>query len=222
MSQASFPVQSRRPVTLVGGGPVPPEMLVWALRDSGALVAADGGAGTALDMGYRPDAVIGDMDSITEVARTALADRLFRVDEQDSTDFEKCLTRIDARMVIALGFLGARLDHTLAALSAAVRLGRRCLFLGPGDCAFAAPREIALDLPVGTRLSLFPLAPVTGRSRGLHWPIEGIEFAPAGPLGTSNRVVGPVQLRFDGPGMVIFLPPGERAAARRALESAAF
>lgn len=206
------------PVVLVGGGPIGEAAFDWALAQGGPVVAADGGADAVLARGICPAAVIGDMDSISPEAREGLpADRLHPVAEQDSTDFEKCLIRIEAPLVLGLGFLGGRSDHGLAALSCLVRLGRRCLLLGPDALAFAAPEEISLDLPRGMWLSLFPLAPVTGRSEGLRWPIDGIAFAPAGRIGTSNAVTGPVRLRFDRPGMVVLLPPDARDAAMGAL-----
>ena len=200
-------VESATPVTLIGAGPVSDADLSWALERAPTLVAADGGAATALAANLMPLRVIGDMDSLeAEVARSIPRDRLTHVAEQDSTDFEKCLSRIDAPLVIGLGFLGGRLDHTLAALACIVRREARCVLVGPEDVAFAAPRHLALDLPAGTRFSLFPFAPVTGRSEGLEWPIGGIPFSPGGRIGTSNRVTGPVRVMFDGPGMAILLP----------------
>ncbi len=50
------------------------------------------------------------------------------------------------------------------------------------------------------------MAPVTGQSEGLRWPIDGLAFAPNGRVGTSNAVTGPVALRFDGDGMLVILP----------------
>lgn len=111
-------------------------------------------------------------------------------------------------MILGVGFLGARLDHQLAALHTLVAYTQQpCVLLGAHDLAFAAPPEIALDLATGSRLSLFPLAPVTGRSEGLEWPIDGLAFTPSGRIGTSNRVTGPVRLAFDAPGMIVLTPP---------------
>ncbi|QDC10565.1 thiamine diphosphokinase [Oceanicola sp. D3] len=196
-------------ITLLGGGEVNDHRLNPALIRAPRLVAADGGADAALARGLTPEAVIGDFDSLSAEARASLPpETLHHVAEQDSTDFEKVLQRVRAPMLLAVGFLGRRLDHQLAALSALVRhAARPCLLLGADDIAFAAPPEIALDLPVGSRLSLYPLAPVTGRSEGLEWPIERLAFAPSGQIGTSNRVTGRVRLSFDAPGMVVITPP---------------
>ncbi len=208
------------PVLLVGGGPVTAAEIDWAVARAGPVVAADGGARPLLDHGRCPDAVIGDMDSLDPGTRARIpAGRLHHVGEQDSTDFEKCLQRIRAPLILGLGFLGGRTDHTLAALSCLARRSERGLLLGQDAAAFAAPAGIALDLrlPVGSWLSLFPFAPVAGRSEGLRWPIDGIAFAPAGPIGTSNAVTGPVRLTFDAPGMIVLLPPAGRDAALAAL-----
>jgi thiamine pyrophosphokinase len=90
--------------------------------------------------------------------------------------------------------------------------------LGARDVAFVAPPRIHLRLPVGTRLSLFPMAKVHGQSQGLHWPIGGIEFHPCGVIGTSNRTAArDVWLGFDQPRMLVILPRVHLAAALRGL-----
>ena len=196
-----------------------PRTLNRALRLAPILVAADGAAGRALALGHLPRAVIGDLNSLDGADRARIpADRLFRLAEQDTTDFDKCLRSIRAPLVIGVGFSGARLDHELAAYAGLLPAGRPpCILVGAVDLCFHAPRVLALDLPTGMRLSLMPLMPVTGRSEGLRWPIAGLGFRPDGRLGTSNEVTGPVRLGFDGPGMLVILPREALAAAAAAL-----
>lgn len=208
-------VHSLLPVTLVGGGGFGNDALDAALRLAPRLVAADGGANKAVRAGHLPDRVIGDLDSVTARTRAAIpADRFLHVAEQETTDFEKCLVRIAAPYILGLGFSGPRADHTLAAWNALVRHpARRCLILTAKDAAFAAPRRIALDLAPGTRVSLFPMAPVAGEASGLRWPIGGLDFRPDGRIGTSNVAEGPVEMGFAGPGMLVILPQAALAAA---------
>ena len=172
------------------------------------LVAADGGADRILRCGAVPDAVIGDLDSISAAARLRLgAGRLFQIAEQDTTDFDKALRSIAAPFVLGLGFSGARLDHSLAVLNGLLRhADRRCLILSARDVTFLAPPLLRLDLPRGSRLSLFPMGEVGGQSRGLRWPSDGLRFAPDGAIGTSNEVSGPVELRFDAARMLVIVP----------------
>ena len=133
-------VESSVGVTLVGGGPVSAALLRLALARAPRLVGADGGADRILALGHEPEAVVGDLDSITPAARTRLAGRLFPLTEQVTTDFDKALRSIQAPFVLAVGFAGARMDHGLAVLTGLVaHPDRVCLLLGPQDVVFLAP-----------------------------------------------------------------------------------
>ena len=203
------------PVTLVGGGPVGPHQLEEALRLAPEAVAADGGGNLALPGGQRFLAVIGDMDSLRDPA--ALADAgvaLHPIAEQDSTDLEKCLYSVEAPLFLGLGFLGGRLDHQLAAMSALARHpAQQVVLLGGEDICFLCPPALELDLAAGTRVSLFPMGPVAGlRSEGLRWSVAGLDFAPCGRIGTSNEALGgPMRIAFDAPGMLVILPSSSLA-----------
>ncbi len=207
------------PVLLVGGGDCPENVLKAALSGVDRVVAADGGALPLLSLGRKPDAVIGDMDSLPPEVQAALPPgSLHRIDEQDSTDFDKALRHISAPLVLGYGFLGKRLDHQLAAMTVlAAHPDRRCILVGAEDVVMLAPPELALDLPRGNRLSLYPLGPVTGRSEGLRWPIDGLALAPDGVIGTSNAVAGPVRLWIDAPRLLLILPLAALAALQAGL-----
>lgn len=201
-------VQSQGGITLVGGGDPRREDVVESVALAPTLVAVDGGANFCVAAGFEPRAVIGDFDSLRDETRAALPDAWFiEVQEQISTDFEKSLTRVDAPFVLATGFTEGRLDHTLAVFSALVRqMGPTTILIGREDIVFAVPDRLELDIEAGVRLSLFPMAPVRGRSSGLHWPIEGLRLDPMGRIGTSNVTTGPVTLTFDRPGCLCLLP----------------
>jgi thiamine pyrophosphokinase len=213
-------VDSPDGVTLVGGGPVQGRMLGMALRRAPVLVAADGGADRALAAGHLPVAVIGDFDSLSAEARRRIpAEAQHVIAEQDSTDFDKALRSIAAPFVLALGFAGARIDHGLAVFNTLIRYPERvCIVLGAEDAVFLCPPDITLRLQVGDRLSLFPMGAVRGTSSGLRWPIDGIAFAPDGPVGTSNEVSAPtVRLRVDAARLLVILPRRRLDAALHAL-----
>lgn len=219
----SLIVQTHRGVSLAGGGPFTGRDLALCLRRAPIAVAADGGADRLLRHGVMPEAVIGDFDSLSPSARQAIPrDRQHPVVEQETTDFDKALRMISAPFILALGFAGARLDHGLAAFNTLIaRANQRCILIGPKDICFAAPARLTLDLAAGEPLSLFPMAPVRGESAGLEWPISGLDFAPDGRIGTSNRVLAPrVELEFDRPGMLVILPRRRLDAAIRALQPA--
>lgn len=215
-------VASDGPVLLVGAGPVAAQDLKYVHSLAPTAVAADGGASALLDAGFSPQAVIGDMDSLTDQVRARVPpEALHPLSDQDSTDFEKCLTRIKAPLVLAIGFSGGRMDHLLAALNAMVRHPRRrCMLVGPEDIAVLLPPTLELSLPEGAPVSLFPLAPVSAQSRGLQWPVAGLRFRPDDQIGTSNRATGLVDLRCNHPGMLLFLARDHLGQLLAALDSA--
>lgn len=206
-------------VTLVGAGAPSAQNVAESLTIAPELVAADGGANFCADLGKVPKAIIGDFDSLDPTVRANLAAaQLIEVsgrEEQDTTDFAKCLSLIRAPFILGVGFSDARLDHTLANFGVlAQRTGPPTILIGTQDVIFAAPLDVTLDLTVGTRLSLFPLTPLRGASEGLEWPIDGLTLSPLGRIGTSNRVTGPVRLTFDKPGCLVLTP---RATLRSVL-----
>jgi thiamine pyrophosphokinase len=201
-------VQSLEPITLFGGGEADSGTIALALDIAPFVVAADGGANLAMHQNIVPKAVIGDFDSISQDVLSKLAsETLFKIDEQDSTDFDKALRNISAPMILAVGFTGGRIDHQLAAFNALIQhADKTCVVIGASEIVFVAPQQLTLELPVGSVFSLFPLGNVSGTSLGLKWPIDGLDFSSDGRVGTSNEVSGPIELTFDAPNMLVVLP----------------
>lgn len=202
-------------VTLAGAGPFDAEDLRAARALAPRIVAADGGADRLAALGARPELVIGDMDSLARAVPEGA--RLIPVAEQDTTDFGKCLARLSAPLIVGIGFLGGRLDHTLAALSVLLEHAEaRVVLLGGEDVAYIAPPGRAVTVEPGARVSFFPLLPCRGvASEGLRWPVEGLAMAAGGVIGTSNEAIAArIGARFEPPGVVTILP-------RRCLEAVA-
>lgn len=201
-------VDVSEPLTLIGGGALSDGDIAAARALGPICVAADSGADAALAAGVPLAAVIGDMDSISDHARARIPeDRFHLISEQDSTDFEKVLRFVSAPLFIAVGFAGGRIDHELASMHTIARRADCCIIMiTQEDVVFHCPQNVSLNVPENTRVSLFPMGPVTGRSEGLFWPIDGLSFAPAVRSGTSNRSTGPVTLEMNAPGMLCILP----------------
>lgn len=210
------------PVTLLGGGAASTRDVEAAMAIAPTCVAADGGAELAARAGVSLAAVIGDFDSVSaETLALTPPERRMHIAEQDSTDFDKALRHIAAPVIVGVGFLGARLDHQLAALNVLVTYPERaCVLLGASEIVFLCPPKIEFDTQAGDVVSLFPLAPVTGTSSGLQWEIEGLHFDPMAQTSTSNAAVGPVSLTMDRPAMIAMLPRGYLSAVVQSLVSA--
>ncbi|MBL1434800.1 MAG: thiamine diphosphokinase [Rhodobacteraceae bacterium] len=196
------------PVLLVGNGPVDAGDVALAHPFCRHTVAADGGANAALMYGLALDATIGDMDSSPADKVPETHGEIIYISAQDSTDFEKCLSVISAPLILGIGFLGGRLDHELAALNALVKTAQNVVLIGEEDLVFKLPAKIKLVLPIGTRLSTFPMGAVSGvASAGLEWPLDGHEMSPSRFISTSNRTVSPeVTLTNPGQPLLCILP----------------
>tara|TARA_A100001011_G_scaffold381501_1_gene450118 strand:- start:871 stop:1542 length:672 start_codon:yes stop_codon:yes gene_type:complete len=197
-------------VTIVGGAGFSTVDLDECLVHCPILIAADGGANDLINEKYQPEYIIGDLDSLKDRKswETGLT-KVIQIEEQESTDFEKCLYSVQARNYLCVGFVGGRSDHFLSACTSLVKYNCKCIILvGPNDVIFHVPKIFEIDLPVKTRLSLFPMQEITGiEDVGLRWPISGIKFDPATRVGTSNITTErTVKLILSNEGMLMMLP----------------
>ncbi len=201
-------VHALTPITLLGGADLDANELNICLSHAPSIVAADGGANHALRAGLRPLAVIGDMDSLTSAARTAFADILHPVAEQDSTDFDKCLMRVKAPLIMAAGFLGGRLDHTFSVLGVLARRSACHVVLVSRDdvCVLLPQGSSQWHLTPGDRAALLPLGAARVSSRGLRWDLDAQRMSPDGLVSSSNAVAQAlVTVEVTGP-VLLTLP----------------
>lgn len=178
------------PLLIVGGGEVDPDMLAALARRAVGLVGADRGGDIAMAAGLVPDAVIGDMDSVADRTRFPPRTKILVLPEQDTTDFEKCLYSTRAPLTLALGMTGGRFDHTLAALHAVTRhaIERRIVLIDGHDLAMGVAGSIRLRVGSGERVSIYPLGrTLFAGSKGLLYPLDGLEMVQGKTIGTSNR-----------------------------------
>lgn len=181
------------PVILVGGGDVDWESLDYALGLGLPVVAVDSGADVLRDAAVQSDVIIGDMDSISDTRGWSAQTKIAEIPEQDSTDFEKTLYSTSAPLYLAFGFLGQRLDHSLAALHCLTKYRTRksIVLIDRVDLMFAPTVPLSIDLPQNIRFSINPLAPVTFQSStGLRYPLDGLTLQAGVAIGTSNTVTG--------------------------------
>jgi thiamine pyrophosphokinase len=192
-------------VVVTGGAPLDARA-VAAVPDGAYVVAADGGLDHARAAGLAPDALVGDLDSVS-AAGLAWAHEHATVHphpaDKAATDTELAVARaltIGPSRLILLAGAGDRLDHTFAALGA---LGAPALdhldsaeaWWGADHLLVATPdRSVALTDPVGTTFSVLAMhGPVSGVTvSGARWPLNDVELPPLVGWGVSNEVVDPV------------------------------
>jgi thiamine pyrophosphokinase len=168
------------------------------------VVAADGGAATALAFGYTPDVVVGDFDSIDESTLAELQRQGVPLEthprDKEATDGQLAIERAledGPRCLWLLGFLGGpRLDQAMGNVlllaqfeTPAVLLDERneAVLVRPGQRQVWRPER-------GELISLVPLSgDVLGvRTEGLRWPLQGAQLLLGQTRGVSNEPVSVV------------------------------
>lgn len=192
-------------VTLIGGAFVDDENCNQALRLAPHLYCADGGLNQAP---YSPLAVIGDFDSCDCQSQAFLQTKTLFVDDQNTTDFEKCLVNIEAEFFLCLGFLEGRMDHHFASFNTVMKFSDKAVFLlGQTEFCFLLPKTLHLDLPDQTPFSIFPFTPTSATSLGLKWAIDGLNLAPDDRIATSNITKGiKVEIKIQSGKAIAILP----------------
>ena len=191
-------------ILLVGAGPTSSALIQAAAVHVATVVAADGGFQSAQAAGLDVALVVGDMDSQVGMPKSQA---MVKIDDQDTTDFEKCLQTCDADIFIGVGFLGGRLDHQLAAFSAILKEPRPVVLIDEHQLVFVVPTEFHLNLEAGVPLGFYPMLPVHVNLQGVQWPLNDIVMSPVKQIATSNKSNGErLTLKVDGPGLMAILP----------------
>ncbi len=206
-------------VFAAGAGPIP---RVTVPRGA-VVIAADGGAEFARELGVSVDVVVGDFDSITSGSLETLGRSGARIErhprEKDATDlalaFDAALA-FGPRRVLLVGAAGGRLDHLLGELLllgadayAAVELDA---LLGPAAVHVVRGERLLVGTP-GELVSLFALhGPAVGVvTEGLLYPLRG-ETLPAGSSRGISNVFAAEEARISlERGVLLALRPGDES-----------
>ena len=201
----SCPILHKSPIILlVGAGPTSSTVIQAAATHVVTVVAADGGFQSAKAAGLDVALVVGDMDSQVGISKSQI---FAKIEDEDTTDFEKCLRVCAADIFLGVGFLGGRLDHQLAAFSALLKEPKPVVLIDEHQLVFVAPAQFHLELEAGTPVGFYPMLPVHVNLQGVQWPLNDAEMSPLGKIATSNKSNGELlTLKVDGPGLLAILP----------------
>lgn len=193
---------------LVGGGDLTESALIAIRQNDLPIFCADAGLLAAQSAGLTVQGVIGDMDTVGKADVDSV--HMAFIPGQDTTDFDKSLALIDARYILCFGFLGGRMDHSLASFSSITKVDKPAFLIDEVDVCAVCPPHLALNLPIGTRLSIYPLVPTTARSTGLAYNLDDVALSPIGMVSTSNTTATThVQVWIDSGVALVIFPRGE-------------
>lgn len=166
-----------------------------------------------------PDAVVGDMDSLSAALRRRFADRIHAEAEQETNDLSKALRYVlahipEATEIHILGATGRREDHTLGNLALLMEYARQYGLGGLTQpsvdmvsdytTAFAITDSCSLAVGEGRAVSLFsPDNSLTICSQGLVWPTDEVVFDNWWKATLNRACADTVALTFSHPSIAL-------------------
>ena len=99
------------------------------IRNASRIICCDGSAENLIKAGYIPDAIVGDMDSISKESADRFSDRIFRDGNQDTNDLTKAVKWCNERGyndIVIVGATGKREDHTIGNISLLTEYSEYC------------------------------------------------------------------------------------------------
>ena len=153
------------------------------LREAERIVCCDGAANELCANGLVPDAIIGDLDSLSPGLRARHAGRVIHDPSQDDNDLSKafhfCL-RNNWRDLVILGAGGGREDHLLANISLLADFAvdaRVVMATNHGLLRAFIHSPARLESQPGQQVSIFACDPATrATGAGFKYPLENLQL----------------------------------------------
>ena len=180
------------------------------------IVCADGGYALAEREGIRPNALVGDFDSLAVppagLPEDCLLKRVKR--EKNETDTLLCLQlgmEVGCRSFVLAGGIGGRLDHTVANLQLLAYASQRGCALWMADrnnrVTAMEPGEMRIPRAEGFRLSVLAF---TEQCKGVtlenvKYPLRDAILTQDYPLGISNEFLGEEAVIRLGEGRLLLI-----------------
>ena len=198
-------------ILAAGDFPTHPAPLA-TLEAAAHVVCCDSAASALLAYGRKPDAVVGDMDSLPEALRRRLGDRVVAVAEQDDNDLAKAFRHALSRGwrdIAILGATGRREDHTLANIAWLADFAPLAddvsMITDNGVFRAYLPPAASFRATLGTQVSIFgfdPEDPVS--ASGLKFPVERLRLARWWTASLNEAVSDTVELHFAKGPLIVF------------------
>jgi thiamine pyrophosphokinase len=185
----------------IGGDPPHPNVRQHLPTDA-YVIAADSGYAHAIAMGFVPNELVGDMDSITAVDLTDARDSNIHISQfptdKDLTDTEIAiaiaLARVSTHITVVSGG-GDRFDHVLAmvhSLASCALTVDTTLLIGTARVSYATfTKEFQITTQPGNTISLIPIGgAATVTTVGLQWELNSDTLQSFASRGVSNITTG--------------------------------
>lgn len=187
---------SRYSTVIVGNGETPQgEIPLQFLRHAHFIVCCDGALDKLLEIGIKPNIVIGDCDSISEEKRWQFKDIIIEDKDEECNDLQKALKyclRQQFDSVAVLGASGLRDDHQLANLSILCMYSERMDLIMVSNYGIFSfiDKDTTFASVSGQEVSVFSFdGQAVFSFEGLQYPVRNRRFAQLWE-GSLNKALG--------------------------------
>lgn len=167
-----------------------------------------------------PDAIIGDMDSLSPAAQKEYGSLIVRVDDQDTNDQTKAFRHVignfrDVTDIFFLAATGKREDHTIGNMSLLMEYagypevkdrGIRLQMISDFSTILPVTDSISMECGQGRAISIFsPDSSLRICSEGLRWPTDNVVFDNWWKATLNRASEDTVKLTFSHPSIALIV-----------------
>jgi len=197
--------QEKSYTVIVADGSFPThEISLGYLRNAKRIVCCDGSAQSLIIAGMQPDAIVGDLDSLSDELVTRYADRIFLDESQDTNDLTKAVSwcnEMGYKDIVIVGATGKREDHTIGNISLLTEYVKDMNVIMVTDTGVLKPFLHSSEISSfpGQQVSVFSIDSETEvTSQGLRYPLNRTKIINWW-FATLNESIGETfSLEFDG------------------------
>lgn len=181
------------------------------IKNAERLICCDGSTMNVVKAGFKPDAIVGDMDSISEELALSFADRIHAIDEQDTNDLTKAVRWCAGKGyndLVITGATGKREDHTIGNISLLAEYISSVRVMMVTDTGFLIPIEKTTVLPSfpGQQISIFSIVCETEvTSSGLKYPLKNTRLANWWQATLNEALSDSFRLEFTAGRVIVYL-----------------
>ena len=152
------------------------------LKNAKRIICCDGSTQNLIFAGMMPDAIIGDLDSLSDELANRFTDRIFLDENQDTNDLTKAVSwcnEMGYRDIVIVAATGKREDHTIGNISLLVEYAKEMNVLMVTDTGILQPllKSSQISSFPGQQVSIFSIDPETEvTSAGLRYPLKGTKI----------------------------------------------
>jgi thiamine pyrophosphokinase len=187
------------------------EIPLGYIKNAARIICCDGSARNLVKAGFVPEAIVGDMDSLSYKLAIRFEKRLYENTDQETNDLTKavnwCIEQGYNDLVI-VGATGKREDHTIGNISLLAEYILRVNVLMVTDTGLILPLNKGAEVSSypGQQVSVFSVDPETEiTSQGLRYPLNRTKLKNWW-VATLNEAVGySFTLNFDNGRVIVYL-----------------